>query len=382
MDKFTNKLIITFGTRPELIKIAPIVLDFRKRGLEDCLILVNTGQHSALLEPLFELFDITPDYSLKIMSKNSNLSLLTARALERLQLLLDEIKENHTICGILAQGDTTSVLATALCAFYNQLPFFHLEAGLRTYNLEQPFPEELNRRVAALCTTVHFAPTQQSVENLLSENIPQQSIHLVGNTIVDALNLIKKSLIKPDILNQKPMVLITCHRRENQGKNLQALIKAVRFLAQKYESVQFVWLMHPNPKVKQPLLDADLESYPNIELKAPIDYLDMIRMLQNTQLLMTDSGGLQEEAPSFNIHTLVLRDFTERPEGIKLGYASLVGCDDAAKIIQEFDEYYPIHRQITQNPYGDGKAAARITDFLVAHHLKVEKKTINKVISN
>ncbi len=371
-----NKIIITFGTRPELIKIAPIIKEFRKRGLENHLIVVHTGQHCSLVEPLLDLFRIEPDFYLNIMSKNSSLSALTARALERLQELIDELRKEFRICGILAQGDTTSVLATSLCAFYNHLPFFHLEAGLRTYNFNEPFPEELNRRVAAMCSTVHFAPTQEACDNLLSENIDKRTIHVVGNTIVDTLNWVKSVLPKSVYKYEKPHVVITCHRRENHGDNLQTLIKAVLFLAKKHPSVQFVWLLHPNPNVKTAVLESDLSTRPNIELTDPLDYLDMVKLLQKTQLLMTDSGGLQEEAPSFNIHTLVLRDNTERPEGVKMDYATLVGCNDAAKIIDAFDKYYPIHRDITLNPYGDGKSANRITDLLVDEYLFHQFKPI------
>ena len=373
-----NKLIITFGTRPELIKIAPVIQEFRKRGIENNLLIVHTGQHCFLIEPLLKVFNIEPDYYLDIMSENSSLSALTARALERLQLLIDDLKPTYRLVGVLAQGDTTSVLATALCAFYNQLPFFHLEAGLRSFNFNEPFPEELNRRVATLCSTVHFAPTPQAEKNLLREKIPIKSIKMVGNTIVDSLNWMKATVPDATDFNKNPIVLITCHRRENHGKNLKVLIKAVSQLAQKHASIHFVWLLHPNPNVKQVVLKSNLITLPNVELRPPVDYLEMINLLKCTQLLMTDSGGLQEEAPSFDVDTLVLRDITERPEGIKLGYASLVGCDNVDKIIEAFEKHYPIHRKITQNPYGDGLASVRIVDFLRENYLTlVSEKVVN-----
>jgi UDP-N-acetylglucosamine 2-epimerase len=364
-----DKLMITFGTRPELIKIAPVIQEFRKQGLDSHLLIVHTGQHCSLIEPLLTLFDIKPDFYLNIMSKNSSLSGLTARALERLQELIDDLKQTYNLVGILAQGDTTSVLATAMCAFYNHLPFFHLEAGLRTHNINEPFPEELNRRVASMCTTVHFAPTKKAKDNLLKEHIAPENIQLVGNTIVDALNWVKTSL--PDTLSvsENPIVLITCHRRENHGNNLKILIKAVSQLATKHKNVHFIWLLHPNPNVQQTVLDANLEKLPNIELRPPIDYFEMINLLKHTHLLLTDSGGLQEEAPSFDVDTLVLRDSTERPEGIKLGYATLVGCDNVAKILEAFEKHYPIHRKITQNPYGDGLASVRIVEYLAKEYL-------------
>lgn len=369
-----NKLLITFGTRPELIKIAPVIQEFRKRGLEKRLIIVHTGQHCSLIEPLLILFDIKPDFYLNIMSKNSSLSGLTARALERLQELIDELKQNYNIVGILAQGDTTSVLATAMCAFYNHLPFFHLEAGLRTHNIHEPFPEELNRRVASMCTTVHFAPTKKAKDNLLKEHIATEDIQLVGNTIVDALNWVKQTVPSTPSVSENPIVLITCHRRENHGKNLKVLIKAVTQLATKHTNVHFIWLLHPNPNVQQTVMNAGLEKLPNIELRPPIDYFEMINLLKHTHLLLTDSGGLQEEAPSFDVDTLVLRDSTERPEGVKLGYATLVGCDNVVRILEAFEKHYPIHRQITQNPYGDGLASVRIVDYLATKYLsKIDK---------
>ncbi len=373
-----DKLVITFGTRPELIKIAPVIQEFRKRSMDNHLVLVHTGQHDSLIEPLLTLFDIKPDFYLDIMSKNSSLSNLTARALERLQALIDDLKQTNHIVGILAQGDTTSVLATAMCAFYNQLPFFHLEAGLRTHNIHEPFPEELNRRIASMCTTVHFAPTKKAESNLLKEHIAAESILMVGNTVVDALNWVKKTIPEAPSVSENPIVLITCHRRENHGKNLQVLLQAVRQLAMKHKKVHFIWLLHPNPNVRETVINAGLEKYPNIELRPPIDYFDMINLLKHTHLLLTDSGGLQEEAPSFDVDTLVLRDTTERPEGVKLGYATLVGCDSVTKILTAFEKHYPLHRPITQNPYGDGLASVRIVDYLEERYL-VGLKERNKV---
>jgi UDP-N-acetylglucosamine 2-epimerase (non-hydrolysing) len=364
-----NKLIITFGTRPELIKLAPVIQEFRNRELDNQLVIVHTGQHCSLTEPLLVLFDIKPDYYLDTMSENSSLSGLTARVLERFQTVLDDVKKTSKIVGVLAQGDTTSVLATALCAFYNHLPFFHLEAGLRTHNINEPFPEELNRRVASMCTTVHFAPTKKAKDNLLKEKAAPDSIVLVGNTIVDALNWVIKTIPTGPSVSENPIVLITCHRRENHGKNLKMLIEAVSQLALKHKNVDFIWLLHPNPNVQEIVLNAGLERLSNIELRPPIDYFEMINLLKHTHLLLTDSGGLQEEAPSFDVDTLVLRDTTERPEGIKLGYATLVGCDNVAKILEAFEKHYPIHRQITQNPYGDGLASVRIVDYLAAKYL-------------
>lgn len=375
-----DKLMITFGTRPELIKLAPVIQEFRKRGLENHLLIVHTGQHCSLIEPLLTLFDITPDFYLNIMSKNSSLSRLTARALERLQELIDDLKQTCNLVGILAQGDTTSVLATAMCAFYNHLPFFHLEAGLRTHNINEPFPEELNRRVASMCTTVHFAPTKKAKDNLLKEHIASESVLMVGNTIVDALNWVKTVLPDTPSVSENPIVLITCHRRENHGHNLKVLIQAVSQLAAKHKNVHFIWLLHPNPNVQQTVLAAGLEKQPNIELRPPIDYFEMVNLLKHTHLLLTDSGGLQEEAPSFDVDTLVLRDSTERPEGVKLGYATLVGCDNVAKILEAFEKHYPVHRKITQNPYGDGLASVRIVDYLATEYLS-NKCEIKKVLS-
>jgi len=368
-----SKVLIVFGTRPELIKLAPVILEFKKRNLQKKITVLNTGQHKDLLEKYLKIFDIHPDYTLNVMVPGQSLSELTARAIIELQYHLGSLKNNVTYPEyILAQGDTNTVLASAIVAFYNNIKFAHLEAGLRTWDLQNPFPEEYNRKVASISAYINFAPTEVSKMHLIKEGIASDNILQVGNTIVDALNIIKDCLSKnlrlkfSDDLNflkeKNNLVLITCHRRENHGVNLLSVIKAVRSLSDLHPQFHFVWILHPNPNVKKVVEESGLSGKKNISLIEPVDYLEIVQLYHSTKLIITDSGGIQEEAPSFGIPVLVIGKKTERIESVLLNYSYLTGTDEK-EIISSFEKHLNNEFEITENPYGDGKASERIVDY-------------------
>ncbi|MGN6492509.1 MAG: non-hydrolyzing UDP-N-acetylglucosamine 2-epimerase [Agriterribacter sp.] len=368
-----NKILFVIGTRPELIKVAPIIYEFKKKGFEDYAV-VSTGQHRNLLTKYWKLFDIYPDYSLDILSPSQSLSRLTAKAiteLDNLILLFQESGQKPDI--ILAQGDTTTVMAASMVAFYNKIKFFHLEAGLRSFHLDQPFPEEYNRKVASISAYAHLAPTEISKQNLSSEGIDESKIHVVGNTIVDALELMRRSekfdevnFNDPElqINNKTDIVIITCHRRENQGENLLNIINAISFLASRYTKYFFVWLKHPNPQVKSLIEEADINQRSNFLSIDPLDYLDTLKLISRAKIIITDSGGIQEEAPSFGKPLIVLREVTERPEAVWKGMAKLVGADQQA-IFEAFEWANDYQPAIIFNPYGDGFASLRVANLLL-----------------
>lgn len=368
-----SKVLIVFGTRPELIKLAPVILEFKKRNLQKKITILNTGQHKDLLEKYLNIFDIHPDYTLDVMVPGQSLSELTARAIIELQYHLSSLKNNGTYPEyILAQGDTNTVLASAIVAFYNNIKFAHLEAGLRTWDLQNPFPEEYNRKVASISAYINFAPTENSKMHLVQEGVDSNNILQVGNTIVDALNIIKDVLSKnpkiklSDELNflkeKNNLVLVTCHRRENHGSNLLSVISAVANLSDLHPQFHFVWILHPNPNVKKAVEDSVLSNKKNISLIEPLDYLEIVQLYQSTKLIITDSGGIQEEAPSFGIPVLVIGKKTERIESVLLNYSYLTGTDEK-EIISSFEKHLNNEFEITKNPYGDGKASERIVDF-------------------
>jgi len=368
-----SKVLIVFGTRPELIKLAPVILEFRKRNLQKKITVLNTGQHKDLLEKYLKIFDIHPDYTLDVMVPGQSLSELTARAIIELQYHLSSLKNNGTYPEyILAQGDTNTVIASAIVAFYNNIKFAHLEAGLRTWDLQNPFPEEYNRKVASISAYINFAPTEVSKMHLVREGVGSDNILQVGNTIVDALNIIKDILSKnpqmelSDELNflkeKNNLVLITCHRRENHGANLLSVIRAVGSLSGLHPQFHFVWILHPNPNVKKVVEESVLSDKKNISLIEPLDYLEIVQLYQSTKLILTDSGGIQEEAPSFGIPVLVIGKKTERIESVLLNYSYLTGTDEK-EIISSFEKHLNNEFEISENPYGDGKASVRIVDY-------------------
>jgi UDP-N-acetylglucosamine 2-epimerase len=369
------KALIVIGTRPELVKVAPLIQEMKKRGLRRHLVVVNTGQHKELMTNTFRFMGIRADYNLQLMIPGQNLNDLTARALSRLQQLLNELKEKKTDIGMmLAQGDTTSAFASAITAFHNKIPFGHIEAGLRTGDLQNPFPEEYYRRSISICTDTHFAPTLSAQQNLLSEGVPPEKIILTGNTVVDCLLRLKKqkafkarpclfgSLLK-DVISRDKIVLITCHRRENGGENIRQIISAIKTLAEKYTDHSFVWILHPNPAVKEPISEALAGSPVNLHLVDPLDHFDLVSLYSSVKIIITDSGGLQEEAPSFAIPVIILREATERIESVSSGYAFLCGANPE-RIIRAFEEIQKCPPRIRNNPYGDGKSAIRICDWL------------------
>jgi len=370
-----KKLIIIIGTRPELIKIAPVIQQFTKLGFRDRLIVVNTAQHKDLLDPFWNIFDIKYDEKLDFMIAGQNLSELTARAIIQFQEFIDGLSGKGIYpVGILAQGDTTSVMISSMVGFYNKIRFFHLEAGLRSFDLQNPFPEEFNRRVASIATSVHFAPTALAKKNLIKEGYYENNILITGNTVVDALNYITKnekftqcwttSKLLKELKKWEKLVLVTCHRRENFGKNLENIIEAIKKLADSYSDYCFVWTVHPNPNVKDVLLSSGIEKMDNIILTSPVSYIELLNILSVCRVTISDSGGIQEEAPSFNVPVLVLREKTERPEGIKQGIAHLVGAD-VENIVNTFNQVINKKTNIDVNPYGDGLAAVKIVKYLL-----------------
>ncbi|MBI1767943.1 MAG: UDP-N-acetylglucosamine 2-epimerase (non-hydrolyzing) [Bacteroidetes bacterium] len=369
-----GKICVVVGTRPEIIKVAPVILEFRQRGFHDY-VLINTGQHKDLSEPYWELFDLKPDYNLSVMAQGSSLGIMTSRAFQQLDELFNEIRASSPIDAILAQGDTTTVMVSSVLAFYRNLPFAHLEAGLRSFDLMNPFPEEFNRKVTSLVTQLHLAPTAKAKTNLLSEGVPENRISVIGNTVVDALKFVKNLPVFSDpsfsnrelnstFYNYERHVLITCHRRENHGGNLLELIKAVSRLAKDQQDTFFIWPVHPNPNVRSTVLsNKDLTSFKNVLLVDPLEYMDVIKVLSNCHMVISDSGGIQEEAPSFRVPVLVFRNATERTEAIEAGLSKLVQAN-AEDIIHDYYNFKPEFGKDFENPFGDGLAAKRAVDLL------------------
>lgn len=359
-----------FGTRPEGIKMAPIVKELEKRkGIES--IICITAQHRQMLDQVLNLFDIKPDYDLNIFKPGQTLTEITTRALKGLEEVI--IKEKPDV--LLVQGDTTTVFAGALAAFYQKVKIGHVEAGLRSGNLYSPYPEEANRKLTGVLTDFHFAPTERNRQNLLKEDYPDEKIFITGNTVIDALQYAVKEdyIFDMDLLNNldysnKRVILLTSHRRENIGKPMENVFTAIRDIVEKYEDVELVYPMHLNPKVRE-IANKILSNNNRIHLIEPLDYEPMANLMAKVHLIVTDSGGLQEEGPTFGKPVLVVREETERPEGIEAGTAKLVGTkyknvfDELNLLLSNEDEYNKMANAV--NPYGDGKASERIVDVLV-----------------
>lgn len=360
------KIGIIFGTRPEAIKVAPVYHELKNNGID--IKAVVTGQHKEMLYQVLDLFGIVPDYDLKIMKQGQGLSELTGRLLMK----LDEIVKQEKFDYILVQGDTTSVLTGAMVAFYNQIPVGHIEAGLRTGNIYSPFPEEANRKLVGNITDIHFAPTDINVENLLKENYPKDKILKVGNTVIDSLYWVKKNKIQ-DIeriqekygLKNKKYILLTMHRRENWGNPMEETLKAVRDYLEKQDNLYLVFPMHLNPVVRNSVHKI-LDGFDRKILIEPLEYLEFIAIMDGAHYIMTDSGGVQEEAPSLGKPTLVLRDTTERPEAIKAGTAKLIGTNynSVIKYMELLEGNLYNQMSKANNPYGDGKTSVRIRKYL------------------
>lgn len=368
------RILSIFGTRPEAVKMSPVVLELaRTEGIESHVVV--TAQHRQMLDQVLNIFDIHPERDLNLMRPNQTLAELTAEILSHLDPVVREINPDW----ILVQGDTTTVMAAALLAFYNHIRVGHVEAGLRTYNKWQPFPEEVNRRVAGAIADLHFAPTEHSRQNLLREGVPDWRICVTGNPDVDALHYIT-GLPTPTLVQElltsrgiapggKRLILITAHRRENFGKPLEAICAALKDLAARYAGdVELIYPAHLNPNVQEPVHRL-LQGIPNLTILDPLDYLPMIHLMKHATLVLTDSGGIQEEATSLRIPTLVMRAVTERPEGVEAGVLRLVGTDPAvivkeASILLDDPQAYQCMSQ-APNPFGDGHAAEKIVRALV-----------------
>jgi UDP-N-acetylglucosamine 2-epimerase (non-hydrolysing) len=368
-----KKVMVVFGTRPEAIKMAPVVSALQQQPGISTLVTV-TAQHRQMLDQVLELFGIVPDDDLDIMQPGQTLAGLTARILQGMADLIDRHKPDL----VLVHGDTSTTLATSLAAFYNRVAVGHVEAGLRTGNMYSPWPEEANRRLTAPLASLHFAPTEQSKRNLLAENTPEASIYVTGNTVIDALLAVVTRIdADPALAKQlaaqfpfldpgKRLVLITGHRRENFGKGFEQICHAIREIAERGDT-QLVYPVHLNPNVQEPVKRI-LSGVSNVHLIEPLDYLPFVYLMSRCYLIITDSGGVQEEAPSLGKPVLVMRDTTERPEAVEAGTVRLVGTD-VAQIVQQTtlllddtDAYQAMAR--AHNPYGDGAAARRISDAI------------------
>lgn len=363
--------MLVFGTRPEAIKLARVIHECRRR--EDITPLIcQTGQHRELLDEVVNYFGLKADFDLDLMQVNQSLADLTCRCLAGLDRLLVECRPHCVV----AQGDTTTVLAASLAAFYRRIPFIHVEAGLRTGNVRAPWPEEFNRRVASLATSLHCAPTAGAARNLMAEGFARDTVHVTGNTVIDALlwtlererGHSEQWQRRYAMLEARRMVLITGHRRENFGTGFLSICRAIQVLSTRFPEVEFLYPVHLNPNVQGPVREF-LSGRPNIHLVAPATYPEFVWLMDRATLVLTDSGGVQEEAPSLRKPVLVMRETTERSETVAAGAAELVGThaetivDRVSVLLTDAGEY--ARRQIEVNPYGDGQAARRIVDLML-----------------
>ncbi len=367
------KILSVFGTRPEAVKMAPVVKALAQMpGIESYVCV--TAQHRQMLDQVLDLFDIHPDVDLDLMRENQSLAALSARIFTELDPVLERLRPDW----VLAQGDTTTVAITSLLTYYRRIRFGHVEAGLRTHDKFQPFPEEINRRIAGVIADLHFAPTEWSRQNLLREGVDERSIVLTGNTVIDALQVVAHQPEPPQVtellarLNAgkgraKRLVLVTAHRRENFGQPMEDICAALARIAARGD-VELVYPVHLNPNVQQPV-NRILGNVPHVILLPPLDYLPLVHLMKNADLVLTDSGGIQEEAPAFGVPVLVLREVTERPEGVQAGTLRLVGTDtaritaEAARLLDDAAAYAEMARAV--NPFGDGHAAGRIVQALL-----------------
>lgn len=370
-------VMLVFGTRPEAIKMAPVVYALRDRE-EFRLTSVVTGQHREMLNSLLELFKITPDCHLDIMQKNQTLSDITTRVLTGLDKYLDDLRPDV----LLVQGDTTTAFTAGLAAFYHKIPVGHVEAGLRTGCMYDPFPEEMNRCLLTRIAELQFPPTSRAKENLLAEGTDPKRIYLTGNTVTDALKYISAELpagIPDNIVKINPsrrMLLIETHRRENLGEPMRNICRALKRVAADFPDTELVFSVHPNPKVREVIMPM-MEGLERVHLLEPMDYPDLVRLQRGAYLILTDSGGIQEEAPAFGVPTIVLRRTTERPEGIDSGNAILAGTDEnniyheAARLLSNSADYEKMSH--AANPYGDGLAGERIAQAILHHFGRGER---------
>lgn len=375
-------ILLVFGTRPEAIKMAPLVKEFQKASHEFKTLVCLTGQHREMLDQVLHIFNIKPDYDLNIMKQGQDLYDVTSRVLLGMR---DVLKEVHPDV-VLVHGDTTTSTAAALAAFYQQIPVGHVEAGLRTHNIYSPWPEEMNRQITGRISTYHFAPTDLSKKNLLAEDIAEEAITVTGNTVIDALYMVVDKIKTDDALSAnlktvlsnsgydvnrlsdgRKMVLITGHRRENFGDGFISMCKAIKTLTEKYRDIDFVYPMHLNPNVRKPIHEIfgeSLSDLGNIFFIEPLEYLSFVYLMEKSTVILTDSGGIQEEAPGLGKPVLVMRDTTERSEALEAGTVKLVGTDydkivhEVSKLLDNQEYYDGMSKAV--NPYGDGMACSRI----------------------
>lgn len=378
-----RRIMLVFGTRPEAIKMCPLVKEFQKYPQDFETVVCVTGQHRELLDQVLGIFEVTPDYDLDIMRQGQDLYDITARVLLGMRDIFDKCRPDV----VLVHGDTTTSMAAALAAFYRQIPVGHVEAGLRTHNMQSPWPEEMNRQVTGRIADFNFSPTSLSERNLKDEKA-HGKIFVTGNTVIDALHLVVEKLKdNPDLAKEqevvlydagydlrrlddgKKLVLITGHRRENFGEGFINMVSAMKDLSEKYPDVDFVYPMHLNPNVRKPIHEvfgSDLSIYNNFFFIEPIQYLEFVYLMEKSTLLLTDSGGIQEEAPGLGKPVLVMRDTTERPEALSAGTVKLVGTDhdlivgEVSRLLEDKSYYDAMSHAV--NPYGDGKACSRIVD--------------------
>ena len=384
--------MLVFGTRPEAIKMAPLVKCLQHRHEEFEAIVCVTGQHREMLDQVLKIFDITPHYDLNIMKAGQDLYDVTSRVLLGMRDVLKTVNPDI----VLVHGDTTTSTASALAAFYQQIPVGHVEAGLRTHNIYSPWPEEMNRQITGRISTLNFAPTPLSRQNLLDEGVADDHIFVTGNTVIDALHIVVDKIKSNSELNEtlaanlarqgydvsrldngRKLVLITGHRRENFGDGFLNICNAIKHLSEKYREVDFVYPMHLNPNVRRPIhkiFGENLENLGNLFFIEPLEYLDFVFLMEKSTIVLTDSGGIQEEAPGLGKPVLVMRDTTERPEALDAGTVKLVGTDynkivDNVSLLLDDEKEYTIMSR-ANNPYGDGKACPRIADALLKTNFK------------
>lgn len=363
------KVMTVFGTRPEAIKMAPLVKELKSRKQIECIVCV-TAQHRQMLDQVLEVFNITPDYDLNIMKQGQTLADITSRALTGLQEII--LKEKPNI--VLVHGDTTTTFAGALASFYAQTDIGHVEAGLRTWDKYSPYPEEMNRQMVGVLADMHFAPTENSKKSLLSEGKNQENIFVTGNTAIDALSTTVKQNYSHEVftwLGNSKLILLTAHRRENLGEPMRHMFRAIKRIVQEFPDVKVVYPVHLNPRVRE-VADEILGNDDRIKLIEPLEVIDFHNFIAKSHIILTDSGGIQEEAPSLGKPVLVLRDTTERPEGIAAGTLKLVGTNEETiynetkKLLTDKNEYEKMSK--ASNPYGDGKASQRIVDAIIERY--------------
>ena len=376
--------MIVFGTRPEAIKMAPLVKEFKKSSEFETKVCV-TAQHREMLDQVLEFFEITPDYDLDLMKPNQNLYTLTADIITEMKTVLDDFQPDY----VYVHGDTTTTMAAGIAAFYSGAKVCHVEAGLRTHNKRSPFPEEINRQVTGRIADYHFAPTVTSEDNLIKEGVKSENILITGNTVIDALfessdkvmNIDNEEInkLKTIIDSGKKLILVTGHRRENHGQGFINICEALREIAETNPDVQIIYPVHLNPNVQKPVYEI-LSGINNICLIEPLAYPAFVWLMNQSYLIITDSGGVQEEAPSLGKPVLVMRDTTERPEAVEAGTVILVGTDKDRIVLEANDLLSNVTRYKIMsglhNPYGDGKACKRIAEFILSRNITIEYKNI------